>query len=65
MAKKAFRRVIIPPCAWHTQDKLGYLQAHEDAGKRAANGERQTQCVVCGYWFWPNEFDIDPLTKLK
>lgn len=60
-----FKRVVTPPCSWHTQDELGYLAAHEDADKRTSKGERQTQCHVCSYWFWPHEFGIDPISKLK
>lgn len=63
MSNRKFKRVAIPPCPWHTQDKLSYLRASEDADNRMANGERQSQCHVCGYWFWPHEFGVDPFSK--
>lgn len=62
---KKFERVAIPRCPWHVQDDLGYLHWFEDAAKRDAKGQRQKQCHVCGYWFWPDLFGIDPITKLK
>lgn len=64
MKKSRFKRVAIPPCPWHKNDKLGYLQFFEDGDKRTAKGERQIQCHVCGYWYWPDMFGVDPITKL-
>lgn len=62
--KKAFKRVSIPPCPWHKNKNMGYLQFFADADKRDAKGERQLQCKVCGYWYWPDHFGIDPVSKL-
>lgn len=63
--RQKFNPVAIPRCPWHKPTQLGYLQFHEDASKRDKNGERQKQCHVCGYWFWPHEFGVDPVSKLK
>lgn len=63
--KRKFKRVAIQPCNWHTQSELSYLAFFADADKRTAKGECQTQCYVCGYWFWPHEFGVDPFSKIK
>jgi hypothetical protein len=49
-----------PQCPWHRPSELGYLAWHEDAERRGAAGEKQQQCPVCHYWFWPHEFGEKP-----
>jgi hypothetical protein len=44
---------------------MGYLQFFADAEKRTAAGQEQKQCPVCGYWFWPDQFGVDPISLLK
>ncbi len=34
---------------------MGYIEAHADAKRRLANGERQRRCPVCMKWFWEVE----------
>lgn len=64
MAKKKFERVRVPECPWHQSPEMGYLRWHRDAEKRDAEGQKQKQCPVCGYWFWPDQFGVDPISKL-
>ena len=64
MAKKKFTPVAIPPCPWHKNHEMGYLQFFEDAAKRDEKGQRQKRCHVCGYWYWPDHFGVDPFTQL-
>lgn len=63
--RKKFKPVAIPACPWHESksDTMGYLQFFEDCDRRNAKGERQQQCHVCGYWFWPDQFGTDPVAK--
>jgi len=45
MAKKKFTPVAIPPCPWHKNHEMGYLQFFEDAAKRDEKGQRQKDRV--------------------
>jgi hypothetical protein len=64
MKKKKFTPVAIPRCPWHNSPVTSYLQFFEDAARRNKNGERQRQCSVCSYWFWPEHFGIAPVAQL-
>ena len=33
---------------------LGYSDAHTDAERRMALGQKQLQCEDCGLWYWPD-----------
>lgn len=48
-------------CEHHTPDRLQYIAAHEDAERRHARGEVQTQCPVCKIWLWPHEQGVPPV----
>lgn len=63
--RKQFKRVAVPKCPWHDSksDSMGYMQFFRDCEQRAAKGEEQVQCHVCGYWFWPDQFGVDPVAK--
>jgi hypothetical protein len=63
--RKKFKPVAVPPCPWHESKSgdMGYLRWYEDCEHRSAKGERQQQCHVCGYWFWPDHFGVDPVAK--
>lgn len=67
MPKKKFTPVVVPKCPWHESksDSMGYNQFVDDAERRTAAGQEQKQCHVCGYWFWPDQFGVDPITLLK
>jgi len=39
--------------------KLGYLQWHADAEKRHERDERQSYCLTCYKWRWPDELCED------
>lgn len=62
--KRKFKKVNVPPCPWHKPSNLSYISFFNDADKRTLKGEAQTQCNICGYWFWPHEFGIDPFAKI-
>lgn len=62
--KEKFKKVVPVRCPWHTPDYLGYMQWHDKAERLTAEGKEQTQCHVCGYWYWPDEFGVDPITKI-
>lgn len=66
MPVKKFERISILPCPWHMRHSttMGYLEAQENAYKRIKDGEKQIQCHVCGFWFWPEYFGEDPITNL-
>lgn len=65
MAKNKFKKVEIPKCSWHTRTGYqSYLQAFEDAEARLKRGEEQVRCAVCGYYYWPDEFGVDPVSKI-
>lgn len=34
----------------HTPTPRGYVEWHEDADRRLAEGQRQEQCPTCGLW---------------
>lgn len=63
--RKKFERITIPKCPWHNDPEMTYLKFFSDAGRRAAKGEEQMKCAVCGYWFWPDQFGVDPVTLEK
>jgi hypothetical protein len=48
---------IIPkePCKKHKVEELSYLAWHEYAKERTQNGDKQTECKVCGRWYFENE----------
>lgn len=35
---------------YHTPTPRGYVEWHEDADRRMADGQRQEQCPTCGLW---------------
>lgn len=51
-------------CSWHKPGDLSYMNFFYDAEKREAKGEKQIQCTVCKYWFWPHEFGIINFFKM-
>ena len=43
-------------CKRHNRDNTNYLGWIEIAEQRRKKGEKQTQCKVCGRWYFPDEF---------
>lgn len=43
---------ITTPFDWAN---AGYLQWHYEADRRHKAGQRQSWCVKCGLWRWPDE----------
>lgn len=45
----------LKPCTTHSPKRLGYLDWVNYAEKMIAQGEKQTQCEKCGFWFFKSE----------
>jgi hypothetical protein len=43
------------PCKKHKAENLPYLAWHAYAKERTDKGDKQTQCKVCGRWYFKNE----------
>lgn len=46
-------------CGKQKESKLGYLQWHADAQERYESGQRQSYCLTCHKWRWPDELCED------
>lgn len=43
---------------------LPYVEAQWDADRRHRAGERQSMCLTCRLWFWPDEDCGHPVPRM-
>lgn len=56
-AKKALGVIqIIKECSTHKREEMSYLVWQANAKERLKKGDKQTQCKVCGRWYFEDEF---------
>lgn len=48
----------LPMCESHKKNDLGYIDWHTWAEKMHKKGIRQKQCKTCGFWLFPEEFNL-------
>lgn len=45
-------------CSWHIPHGLGILAWYHYSEDNRKKKLKQTQCSTCGYWFWPDEYNV-------
>lgn len=49
-------KITKEPCKKHKAENLPYLAWQAYAKERIQKGDKQTECKVCGRWYYKDEF---------
>ena len=47
--------VLLEGCKTHKAKKLTMIAWYSDCERRRKLKQKQTQCPICGHWYWPDE----------